>query len=130
MGEMDILGEVKYLTCNVCARRCYLTPTLGTKPVGGGKPERTFTVSGNSCSNGLDYAHTELLDPRRVITTSVGTLFPDMPRLRVTSLGGVPVDRLLEAMAALDGVTVAVRLKPGDIVVEDLLGLGIPVVVA
>ncbi len=130
MDEMDILAEVKYLTCNMCARRCYLTATLGTKTGGQRMHEQSIAVSGNSCSNGLDYARAELLDPRRVISSSVTTVFPDAPRFRVISQGGVPVDRLLEAMAALDSVTVAVRLKPGDVVVEDLLGLGIQVVVA
>ena len=126
MDEVDVLGEVRYLTCDVCARRCYLTVTLGGKNSRG----QSFAVSGNSCSNGLDYARTELLDPRRVISTSVATVFPETPRIRVTSKGGVPVDRILEAMAVLEGITIAVRLQPGDIVVEDLLGLGFPVVVA
>jgi len=130
MDETDLLGEVKCLTCNVCARRCYLSAILGAEPDQEGNQGRTISVSGNACSNGLDYARDELLDPRRVISTSVATTFPELPRLRVTSQGGIPVDRLLEAMAALDGITVAVRLQQGDIVVEDLLGLGIPVVVA
>jgi len=107
-----------------------LSATVGVKPDKAGIQSRTISVSGNSCSNGLDYARDELLDPRRVISTTVATTFPDAPRLRVTSGCGVPVDRILEAMAALDEVTVTVRLKPGDIVVEDLLGLGIQVVVA
>ncbi len=130
MDEMDIMGEEKYLTCNVCARRCYLTASLGVEPGEEGQPKRRISVSGNSCSNGLDYARNELLDPRSVISTTVATAFPDAPRLRVTSQGGVPVDRLLEAMAALDEVAVTVRLKPGDLVVENLLGLGVKVLVA
>ena len=135
MDEMDILDEVRYLTCNVCARRCYLTATLGVgfgqaeAPGKGRKPGQTLMVSGNSCSNGVDYARSELLESRRIISSTVATTFPDVPRVRVTSQAGVPVDRLLEAMAALDEVTVTVRLRPGDLVVDDLLGLGVKVVV-
>ena len=87
----------------------------------------TLRVQGNACQRGEVFARTEILDPRRTLTTSVATAFPDRPRLPVR-IEGVPEPRVLDAMNAIDGVTADRRLEAGEAVAEDFLGLGLRVI--
>ncbi len=105
------------LVCPACGRHCGLE--TGKNPDGG------IRVRGNSCSNGEDFARAELTDPRRTLRTSVAAAYGG--RLKVL-IEGVPADKVLRVMDALDGIVAAGPLAPGDSVAEDFLGLGLRVV--
>jgi CxxC motif-containing protein len=81
-----------------------------------------LTVLGQRCPKGSDYARSELLDPRRTLTSTVRTSFRDRPRLPVRTSGDIPLSQIFAAMAAINGVVVAERLRAGDMVLERLPG--------
>ena len=70
----------------------------------------------------------ELTNPTRVIPTTVVIKNGMLPRLPVKTAEPIPKGRIFEAMAAIDQVVVEAPIKIGDVVIENLLGLGINVV--
>lgn len=85
-------------------------------------------VSGNACLRGEAYGRQEAIEPMRSLTTTLRTSHPGYPRLAVRGSGDVPLRRLLDAMRALDTVLVAPPVVCGQVVVYDLLGLGVDII--
>lgn len=59
------------LICITCPLGCHLV-VEGTMQEGG-----DFKVTGNRCMRGAQYAREEILNPRRVVTTTIAALMPD-----------------------------------------------------
>jgi CxxC motif-containing protein len=85
-------------------------------------------ITGNKCKRGRAFAESEILNPLRTLTTTVATSVPRYPVLPVRSAGGIPKGRIREAMDLLNSITVSSSLRIGEIVVENLLGLGVDVI--
>ncbi len=111
------MSESRSFVCICCPRGCHLTVTLPG-----------LEVSGNSCKRGEDYAKREVSDPRRTVTSTVKTTDPLRRRLPVKTDGAIPLGKLREAAAALDMVTVSPPVSCGDIVLKNVLGLGVNIV--
>lgn len=118
--------ETRKFTCIVCPRGCALEVDLASGAAGTQAVVRE--VRGNACKRGEDYGRTEVLDPRRSLTSTVRVEGLGRRRLPVRSSGEIPLARLVEASRALDAVVVRGHLHCGDIVMADLLGLGVDVV--
>ena len=115
------MPETRHFTCIVCPRGCSLEVELADGS--------TFLrVSGNGCKRGEDYARREVVDPRRSLTSTVRTRGLERRRLSVRSAGTLPLGRLVEAARALDGIVVDRPTKCGDLVLGDILGLGVDIV--
>lgn len=85
-------------------------------------------VSGNGCKKGVDFAFNEIKNPTRSLTTTVRTIFKEMPLLPVRTDGEVPKEKIFQAMEVLNKVVIRKKVKCGDVVVEDILGSGCSVV--
>jgi CxxC motif-containing protein len=64
----------------------------------------------------------------RTLTTTVTVEGSARRRLPVRSSGELPLSRLLDAMAALDPVIVRPPVVCGEIVLRDILGLGVDMI--
>ncbi len=109
----------KELLCIVCPNGCHLTVEqdgLGYK------------VTGNLCARGVDFAVTEMTHPTRSLTTTVRTVFADVPVLPVRTLGDIPKELIPAAMALLNNTVVKQPVACGDTVVKDLLSTGVAVI--
>jgi len=113
------MSEVKELTCIECPRGCRLSVAIE-----GG----LATVSGNACPKGQTYGAQEAVAPMRSLTTTVVVEGSARRRLPVRTDGELPLSRLLDAMAAIDPVTVRPPVRRGDVVLRNLLGLGVDVI--
>ncbi len=111
--------EKKNLTCIVCPRGCMLYMEIEAG---------IAMVSGHECARGEAYGRQEAIEPMRSLTTTVRTGNPLRTRLPVRTDGEIPLRRLLDAMRVLDGVLVETSLSRGDVVLFDLLALGVNVV--
>ena len=87
-------------------------------------------VRGASCTHGERYARQEHADPRRWISTTVRATGGTVPRLPVRSSQPVPKARILEVARALRQVELCPPIARGEIIVEDILGLGVDIVSA
>ena len=103
------------LTCIVCPRGCRLK----------GDTENGYRVTGHSCEKGEAYGKNELLNPTRVVTSTVKITGAMHRRIPVKTNGAIPKKLIFEAMKLLDGIELKAPVKLGDIVVKDILGTGI-----
>jgi len=106
----------KEMICIVCPVGCHLTA------------DENNNVTGNKCPRGKTYAIREMTDPRRVLTTSVRTVWKDLPRLSVKSRDPIPKGLMFDIMERLSRITVDRPVHIGDVIVEDVLGTGIDIV--
>jgi CxxC motif-containing protein len=85
-------------------------------------------VRGASCRHGDRYARQEHADPRRWISTTVRATGGTVPRLPVRTSQPVPKARVLDVARALRHVEVSPPIVRGQVIVEDILDLGVAVV--
>jgi CxxC motif-containing protein len=110
---------MRELLCIVCPNGCRL------------QVEETgdeITVSGNQCGRGIPFARAEIRNPTRTLTTTVRTLFPEVPVLPVRTDGEIPKGSIRDAMRFLNTLTIGTRIGAGSIVVKNILDLGCNVI--
>lgn len=105
--------------CITCPKGCTLEVTHQGKTVIEVKP---------GCKRGHQYAERELVDPRRMVATSVRVRHGIHPLLPVYTSAPFPKGRIQELRSALRQVEVQAPVKMGTVVVEDLLGTGVDII--
>lgn len=111
---------MRELVCIVCPRGC----TMQIQ-----EQNSTFSVSGNTCKRGEQFAISEMTRPMRTICTTVRTTFPDVPVISVRVSAEIPKDRIFDVMGEIRKVRVDKPLCRGEAVIRDVLGLGADVIV-
>ena len=112
------------LTCIICPNGCELEVVWENE---GGVPE-SITVTGNKCPRGVEYAEQELKNPMRTIASSVALTGGTMPLVSVRVNGPIPKAKIMDVMAVISETSVDAPVKIGDVVIADVLGLGVDVV--
>ncbi len=112
------------LTCIVCPNGCELEVVWENE---GGVPAN-ITVTGNKCPRGVEYAEQELKNPMRTIASSVNLEGGVMPLVSVRVTGPIPKGKIMDVMDAIRATSVKAPVKIGDVVIADVLGLGVDVV--
>lgn len=110
---------MKEFTCIVCPRGC----SLAVEEISG-----KYTVTGNSCKRGKDFAVAEMTCPMRTICSTVYTVFPDAPVLPVRVSSDIPKSRIKDVMNEINGTLVEKRIGRGDTVIKNVCGLGVDVI--
>ena len=110
---------MKEFNCIVCPRGCL----LHVEENDGG-----FTVTGNTCPRGEKFAIREMADPQRTICSTVKTVFPETPVLPVRVSEDIPKGRIFDVMAEINKVMLTERIGRGDVVIANVLGLGVDVI--
>lgn len=109
---------MKNLICIVCPKGCHLSVD----------DENGYTVTGNSCPRGAEYGKTELIDPRRIITSTVRITAKTARRVPVKTEQSIPKGRIMDVMKALESIDVKAPVSAGDVVLKDVVGLGVNIV--
>ena len=110
---------MKELTCIACPNGCRIIAEM---------QNGQYVFSGNRCTRGLDFAVAELTAPMRSFTTTVRTVFHDMPALPVRTKGEVPKEMIPEIIRVLASVLVSRRIGIGETIAANILGSGIDVI--
>lgn len=103
------------LVCINCPRGCQLE----VENING-----EIKVTGNSCPRGAKYAIDEITNPLRTVTTTIAIESVVYDRLPVITSSPVPKGKMMDVVKALKDIKVKAPIKLGDIVVQDILGLG------
>lgn len=111
----------KTFTCIVCPRGCEVTATMNSA----GDIEK---IEGNFCPRGAEYVKNELTHPLRQLTSTVIIHGGIYNRLPVILSSEIPKDRMMDVMKALDGVEVTAPVSRGDIIINNVCGLGVDVI--
>ena len=109
------------IVCITCPNSCVMEVTLD-------EAGQVTDVSGNKCVRGADFAKSEVAHPVRTLCTTVRTIYKECPVLPVRVNGSVPKERIREAMTAINRVTVDHPVGIGDVILSNLLGLGVDVI--
>lgn len=108
---------IKRLTCIECPKGCTLSIDIENC--------RVVKVSGNECPKGEKYAHSEVENPMRVLTSAVLTDGLSLKVVPVRTDRAIPKSRILEAMDEVKKIRLSGPVKAGDIIKENFLGLGV-----
>jgi CxxC motif-containing protein len=111
---------MKELVCIVCPNSCRLV--VEQRADG-------FLVSGNLCPRGKTFAHNEMTNPTRTLTTTVRTAL-GIPVLPVKTSRDIPKEKITDLMRLLASVTITESVGIGDIIVKDALALGVDIIAA
>ena len=116
-----IVQEIsRKMTCIVCPTGCQLEVSTGA--------DGAVRITGSHCRRGEEYGKNEILNPIRVLTTTVRIKGGSLPLLPVRSATAIPKELLDKAMAVLANVEIQAPVHTGDVVVADLLGTDIDVI--
>lgn len=113
---VEVKGEVKEITCIACPMGCRLKIEDTTEG---------YLIEGYTCKKGKEYGEQEMIDPRRIITTTVRVEGGMLNLLTVKTENAVPKGKIFDIMKEIDKVVVKAPVKVGDVIIEDLLGTGI-----
>lgn len=112
--------DTRDFICISCPVGCQLNVTVSDGELTG--------IRGNRCKKGVDYAKDEVLDPRRILTTTVAVRGGALSQLPVRTREAVPKGLISEGMRYLGRCIVDAPVCLGDVVVPDFLGTGIDVI--
>ena len=86
------------------------------------------SITGNMCKRGETYVINEITNPKRVLTTTVKTVFKDIPRASVKTIDAIPKELIYQAMEVINKVVIDKEMHIGEVVIENILDTGIDVV--
>jgi len=85
-------------------------------------------IKGNSCKRGEEYARKEITDPVRTVTSTVRILGVEDMMLPVKTKEDIPKGKVMDCVKALKDVKVALPVRIGDVIIENIAGTGISVI--
>jgi len=110
------------MVCIVCPRGCRIKASPDA--------DGSINVVGNSCHRGLEYARAEFSAPRRMITSTVAVTGSSVSRLPVITSAPVPKERIFDVMGEISRVSVSAPIAMNQVIVPDVLGLGVDILAA
>lgn len=87
-----------------------------------------INVRGNGCKRGIQYAIEECTAPTRILTSSVYVIGGNFPVVPIKTERAVPKDKLFEILQVLKSITCSAPIEIGQVIVENVLGLGINII--
>lgn len=107
---------MKELICIVCPKGCRL------------KVDDNLNVTGNGCNRGITYAKDELTNPTRMVTSTVKVIGGKLSRVPVVTSKPVPKNKIMDVMEEINKVQVNAPIYIKDIIISNVLGLGVDIV--
>ena len=110
----------KKITCIVCPIGCKIS--VGTDG------RKLKSIKGNKCKRGIEYARNEILDPRRMLTTSVLVNGGRWPLVSVKSSKPVPKEKLFSVLKEIKKKTINAPVKSGQIVIKNVSNIDVDII--
>ena len=111
---------ISKLVCIVCPNSCEMNITESNT-------EKPY-ISGNKCERGKNYAEQEIINPARILTTTIKVKNGFIKRLPVRSNKSIPKDKLFQCMEFLKNIEKEAPIKAEDIIVENIMDMNINIV--
>ena len=111
--------QSKEIICTACPIGCRLTIYRDESA------QKGFQIEGNTCKRGIDYAITEMTDPRRILTSTVKISDSIYKRLPVRTESAIPKGKIFECMNEINQITVKCPVKMGTVLINNIAGTGI-----
>jgi CxxC motif-containing protein len=108
------------ITCIVCPIGCKITvQSDGTT---------AKALTGHRCKEGISYATTEALDPRRMLTSSILVHDGEWPLVSVKTSQSVPKKDIFNVLKEIQKTSVNAPVKRGDILLSNVANLNIDII--
>jgi len=107
------------LICIVCPRGCHLKVD----------ENKGYTVTGNSCEKGEAYGKNELINPMRTVTSTIKIDGAIHKRCPVKTNIPISKAKMLDAVKALNGITLHSPVKVGDMVIKNVADTGADIII-
>lgn len=111
---------IKEMVCIVCPMSCHLCVEIENGTVKG--------VTGNTCPRGAKYATDEIINPTRMVTSTVVIKNAKITRLPVATEKPIPKDKIFNVMDEINRVIVKAPIKLGDVIIENVSKTGINII--
>ena len=108
---------VKNMICIECPKSCILSADIDNGKV--------IKVQGAKCPKGAAYAELEVQGPMRILTATVSSEGLSLKLVPVRTNRPIPKKLILRAMEEIKKIKVSGPVMAGDVIVNDLLGLGV-----
>ena len=111
---------LRTFTCIMCPQGCEITAEGSDAPK---------SITGNKCRRGHEYVEQELVNPMRNIATSILVEGGEMPLASVRLSAPIPKAKIFDVMNEIRKVKRTAPVHEGEVVIENVLGLGSNVIV-
>ena len=111
---------LRTFTCIMCPQGCEITAEGSEAP---------YSITGNKCKRGHEYVEQELVNPMRNIATSILVEGGEMPLASVRVRAPIPKAKICDVMSESGRVKRTAPVHEGEVVIENVLGLGSNVIV-
>lgn len=116
--------ETSLITCVICPKGCSIsvdwTEANGEKKI--------VSVRGNSCKRGEVYASQEVVDPKRVLTSTVKLINNELSVLPIRSSSPIRKEKLFEAMDEIKKTVIDRDIKIGDVIIENIASTNVSMI--
>jgi CxxC motif-containing protein len=110
----------KKITCIVCPIGCKIQVKTDAKQ---------FTVcDGHKCKRGIEYAKSEALDPRRMLTSSVLVKDGEWPLVSIKSSKTVPKNKIFNVLKEIKRSSINAPVNLGQIIIKNVAGTKIDII--
>lgn len=110
----------KVITCIGCPLGCTITATVDGEIV--------TAVEGHTCKRGEEYARKEVINPRRIVTSTIKIKEGDIQMLSVKTKEDIPRGKIIDCIDALKGIQVNAPVMVGDMILKNVAGTGVDVI--
>ena len=111
--------DSKKIDCIICPIGCEISVIF--KDTG-------FCVKGNRCIKGEKYAIDEMVNPKRIITSTIKIKNGFLNRLPVRSDKSIPRDEIFKILEIINSISIDAPIKMGDIIINNVLGLNVNII--
>ena len=109
----------KNVTCVICPVGCSITVNY--------EGDQVIEVVGNKCKRGLAYASAEVINPQRVLTSTVYSA-DRSHKIPVKSATPVPKSKLFEIMEEIKKTQAPESVTMGDVIISNVAGTGVDII--
>ena len=114
------MTDEKEITCIVCPIGCkILVKTDG----------KNFEIGdGHKCKRGIEYAKSEVLDPRRMLTSSILVKQGEWPLVSVKSSKTIPKNKVFDVLKEIKKSRIKAPVKLGQIIIKNVADTKIDII--
>ena len=83
--------------------------------------KKLLIIDGAKCKKGIEYSKNEVLNPKRILTTSILVKNGILPLLSVKTSKPIPKEKIFTIMEIIKKTSVNAPIEIGDIIIKNIL---------
>lgn len=85
-------------------------------------------VEGNQCKRGATYGKKEVINPTRIVTTTIPVIGGASERVSVKTQKDIPKDKITQCLKELKNVSALAPIHIGDVIIKDIANSGVDII--